>query len=142
LRRPCRNGRTNIRCEKKARDEADYIALWEAIMRHGVVMCWRGRPGPYLYPGDGRRYWDLTPKLHAKLEHSRAHQPLPVEEVERLRGPGLVSDWNPAAKPKLTYTKRFTRVFQSMLGAHGYQQLAHEERDAGDLREEGRCDPG
>jgi hypothetical protein len=80
---------------KRARDEADYIALWEAIMADGVWMNWRGRPGPYLYPGDGWRYWDLTPKKNAKLEHSRHINRCKVEEVERLRSLGLVSDYIP-----------------------------------------------
>lgn len=114
---------------RKATDEADYIALWEAIMRDGVVMVWRGSPGPYLYPGDGWRYWDMRPKLGAKLEWSRHINRCKVEEVERLRGLGLVADWDPAKKPvkpvlpkpQLTYTRRFTRVFSSMLGAHGYE---------------------
>jgi hypothetical protein len=108
---------------RKARDEADYVALWHAIMTDGIIMCWRGRPGLYLYPGDGWRYWDLTPKLHAKLEHSRHINRCKVEEVERLRGLGLVTDWHPEVMPKpaLTYTRRFARVFQTMLAPQGYE---------------------
>ena len=78
---------------RRAQDEADYIALFEAIQEHGVVERWKGRPGRYLYPGDGWRYWDLTAKMHAKLIHSRHINRNRIEEAEKLRAAGLIADY-------------------------------------------------
>jgi hypothetical protein len=78
---------------KKARDEADYIALFEAIQKHGVIERWKGRPGPYLYPGDGWRYWDLTAKMNAQLWRSRHINRNRIEEVQKLRAVGLITDF-------------------------------------------------
>jgi predicted TIM-barrel fold metal-dependent hydrolase len=79
----------------RARDEADYVLLWQAIQEFGGISNWRGRPGPYLYPGDGWRYWDLTPKMNAKIERSshinRAH----LVHVKKLVEEGLVGEWKP-----------------------------------------------
>jgi len=36
--------------------EAAYVALFNAIMEHGVCERWAGRDKRYLYPGDGWRY--------------------------------------------------------------------------------------
>jgi hypothetical protein len=39
----------------KAPDDADYVGLYEAIMRDGVIHWWRRQHARYLYPGDGWR---------------------------------------------------------------------------------------
>lgn len=77
---------------RKARDLADYVLLFEAIHEHGVRERWRGRADPYLYPGDGWRYWPA--RRHTELVEGRR---LPthinrnrVEDAERLREAGLI----------------------------------------------------
>jgi hypothetical protein len=47
---------------RKAKNDADYVALYEAIMHDGTIEWWRRRPARYLYPGDGWRYWSMSPK--------------------------------------------------------------------------------
>jgi hypothetical protein len=47
---------------RKAADDADYVALYEAIMSQGVIEWWRRKPARYLYPGDGYRYWSMSSK--------------------------------------------------------------------------------
>lgn len=51
------------------RNDGDYIALYDCIMRDGVIAFWRGcegkikkpRPARYLCPGDGWWYWSMSP---------------------------------------------------------------------------------
>jgi hypothetical protein len=38
-------------------NEADYVALYRAIERHGQFETWRGRRYKYWYAGDGYKYW-------------------------------------------------------------------------------------
>jgi hypothetical protein len=45
-----------------AANDADYVALYHAIMQDGEVEQWRRKPGRYLYPGDGWRYWSMSSK--------------------------------------------------------------------------------
>jgi hypothetical protein len=47
---------------RKAAVDADYVALYEAIMERGVIQWWRNRPARYLMPGDGLRYWSMSSK--------------------------------------------------------------------------------
>lgn len=82
------------------REEADYWALHAAIAEHGVIERWhgrrvcgagpiergRGRPGLYLYPGDGWRYWYMSPAPTSRIINRNR-----VEEAERLRRAGLIS---------------------------------------------------
>jgi hypothetical protein len=44
-------------------NEAAYVALFRAIMEHGVYEHWAGRHKRYLYPGDGWKYWAMTTEL-------------------------------------------------------------------------------
>jgi len=44
-------------------NEAAYVALFNAIMEHGVYRHWAGRRHRYLYPGDGWKYWVMTTEL-------------------------------------------------------------------------------
>ena len=64
---------------RKAWDEADYVALWNAIMTDGVVMGWRYgtryTPCRYLYPGDGWRYWSMSARRSIDNE---GHHPLEI----------------------------------------------------------------
>jgi len=49
--------------------DADYVALYDSIMREGIIAFWRGcegkikkpRPARYLCPGDGWWYWSMSP---------------------------------------------------------------------------------
>lgn len=59
---------------RKAAHDADYVALYDVIMRDGVIGFWRGRegkikncrPARYLCPGDGYWYWSMSPKRTVK----------------------------------------------------------------------------
>ena len=84
----------------EADDEADYVALHNAIGADGVIEYWygrralggkpiergRGRPMRYLYPGDGWRYWYMS-----GLTRSRIINRNRVEDAERLRQVGLLT---------------------------------------------------
>jgi hypothetical protein len=41
-------------------NEADYLALFEAIQAHGQRSRYGKRWYRYLHPGDGYRYWAMT----------------------------------------------------------------------------------
>ena len=43
----------------KGGTEEDYRTLWDVIHTTGVRGSYNGRPGRYLYPGDGRKYWHM-----------------------------------------------------------------------------------
>jgi hypothetical protein len=80
---------------RKAPSDADFVALFEAIMRDRAIEYWKGnngrfRPGRYLYPGDGWRYWPMTAKLAPRIEFSRHVNRNRVEEAQRLRELGLI----------------------------------------------------
>lgn len=77
---------------REAADDADYVLLFEAIQSQGVVERWRGRRGRYLYPGDGWRYWPMTAKMNSRLEYSRHINRNRIEEAQRLRAIGLITD--------------------------------------------------
>jgi len=63
-------------------NEAAYVALFNAIMEHGVCERWAGRYKRYLYPGDGRKYWAMT----TELQDSRVINRMKIEDdLERLR---------------------------------------------------------
>jgi hypothetical protein len=63
-------------------NEVAYVALFGAIMEYGVYENWAGRRKRYLYPGDGRKYWTMTTKLH----ESRVINRMKIEDdLERLR---------------------------------------------------------
>jgi hypothetical protein len=86
--------------KQEAADEADYVALHDAIRTHGIIERWhggwvqgskpltpgRGKPMRYLYPGDGWRYWYMS-----ELPGSRIINRNRVEDAERLRQEGLIS---------------------------------------------------
>jgi hypothetical protein len=83
-----------------AADEADYIALHNAIRENGVIERWHGRrvlgskpiergpgrPMRYLYPGDGWRYWYMSAIWRSKIINRNR-----VEDAARLREEGLIS---------------------------------------------------
>ncbi len=86
---------------EEARDEADYWVLHQVIARHGMIERWhggkvyggasiirrgRGRPGLYLYPGDGWRYWYMSRSPISRIINRNR-----IEEAERLRRAGLIS---------------------------------------------------
>jgi hypothetical protein len=82
---------------RKAQDDADYVALYEAIMAHGVLERWRGKKARYLYPGDGWRYWSMSARRSNKegrhpLEISRHINRHRLEETAKLRAAGLITD--------------------------------------------------
>jgi len=53
-------------------NEAAYVALFNAIMEHGVYGHWAGRRYLYLYPGDGWKYWAMTTELQESRVINRA----------------------------------------------------------------------
>jgi hypothetical protein len=55
-----------------ASNDADYVALYETIMRDGVIHWWRRQHARYLYPGDGWCYWSMS----AKRSDADARHPL------------------------------------------------------------------
>jgi len=66
-------------------NEAAYVALFDAIMEHGVYGHWAGRRHRYLYPGDGWKYWAMT----TELQESRVINRAKIEDhPERLRQEG------------------------------------------------------
>jgi hypothetical protein len=66
-------------------NEAAYVALFNAIMEHGVYGRWAGRRHRYLYPGDGWKYWAMT----TELQESRVINRAKIEDdLERLRQEG------------------------------------------------------
>jgi hypothetical protein len=88
---------------RRARDDADYVALFEAIMNDGIVRFWRGtqkrgKPGRYLEPGDGWVYWSMSawrstgPEGRHPLEVSRHINRCTLAEQDRLRAAGLAYD--------------------------------------------------
>jgi len=69
-------------------NEAAYVALFNAIMEHGVYERWAGRHKRYLYPGDGWKYWAMT----VELQESRIINRMRIEDdLERLRREGQSS---------------------------------------------------
>ena len=54
----------------RTENDADYVALYDAIMHNGIIAFWHGRdakfknsrPARYLQPGDGWWYWSMSPK--------------------------------------------------------------------------------
>ena len=66
-------------------NEAAYVALFTAIMEHGVYERWAGRYKRYLHPGDGWKYWAMT----TELRESRVINRMKIEDdLERLRREG------------------------------------------------------
>ena len=65
----------------KAEDDADYVAIYDCIMRDGVIAFWRGcegkiknpRPARYLCPGDGWWYWSMSPMRTVKPYEEGRH---------------------------------------------------------------------
>jgi hypothetical protein len=67
--------------------EADFVALFETIMRDGVFERWVGRRKRYLHPGDGRKYWAMT----TAVWHSRVlNRMLIADDIDRLRREGQI----------------------------------------------------
>lgn len=86
---------------KRAADDADYVALYEAIMRDGVIEWWRNKHARYLYPGDGWCYWSMSSKRSDEnawhpLIVSRHINRYQIEERNKLIAVGLVSVTKPA----------------------------------------------
>jgi hypothetical protein len=80
----------------RAPNDADYVALYEAIMRDGVIHWWRRQHARYLYPGDGWCYWSMS----AKRSDANAWHPLwishhinrnRIEERPKLIASGMLS---------------------------------------------------
>jgi hypothetical protein len=66
-------------------NEASFVLLFEAIQRDGVVERWAGRKKKYLHPGDGRKYWSMTPHLPSTWIINRM---LIEDDLDRLRREG------------------------------------------------------
>jgi hypothetical protein len=69
-------------------NEAAYVALFSAIMEHGVYERWAGRAKRYLYPRDGWKYWAMT----TELPKSQVINRMKIEDdLERLRCEGQIA---------------------------------------------------
>ena len=66
-------------------NEAAYVALFRAIIEHGVDDRWAGRRYRYLYPGDGWKYWAMTTELQESRVINRARL---EDDLERSRREG------------------------------------------------------
>jgi hypothetical protein len=91
----------------EAADEADYVALHNAISDNGVIEYWhgtggwrsqplgvraKGKPRRYLYPGDGWRYWHMAKTLDGPPGPSnRIINRNRVADAARVREAGLIS---------------------------------------------------
>src|SRR4051794_19890646 len=83
---------------RKARDDADYVALYNAIMNDGVIEYWRYgnrfKPARYLYLGN-YRYWSMSARRSDKdgrhpLSLPRHINRSTIEAAEPLRQAGLL----------------------------------------------------
>jgi hypothetical protein len=101
---------------KRARDDADYVALYEAIMHDGELEYWGkdGKnfyPARYLYPGDGYCYWSMsawrndTEGRHP-LEISRHINRNTLVETEKLRRNGQFVRYPPPERIRKGYGAR------------------------------------
>ena len=70
-------------------NEAAYVALFSAIMEHGVNERWAGRYKRYLYPGDGWKYWAMTTQLGESQVINRMKI---KDDLERLRQEGQIEE--------------------------------------------------
>jgi hypothetical protein len=67
--------------------EDDYVALFNAIMSHGIFEAYQGRKKRYLYLGDEFKYWAMTTALF----HSRVINRMRIaDDLERLRQEGQI----------------------------------------------------
>jgi len=66
-------------------NEKDYVALFNAIMKVGVVQKWRGKPYRYWYRGDGYKYW-ATSALGQSLVINRAEVDAPTSKIDEESG--------------------------------------------------------
>lgn len=92
---------------ERAANDADYVALYEAIMRDGVIEWWCGAPGGrkamparYLNPGDNWIYWSMSARRSDRegrhpLEISHHINRCRIEERQRLIAAGRVSPTRP-----------------------------------------------
>jgi hypothetical protein len=71
-----------VRVRDDPQREADFVALFEAIQRGGQFERWRGRKKKYLHPGDGWKYWSMTPFLPGTWIINRM---LAADDLDRLR---------------------------------------------------------
>ena len=68
-------------------NERDYVALFNAIMKDGVVEKWRGKPYRYWYRGDGYKYWAMTSALGGQsLVINRAEVDAPTSKIDEESG--------------------------------------------------------
>jgi hypothetical protein len=72
---------------RSTENEADYVALFEAIQVDGVYERYGKRRKKYLYPGDGWKYWTMT--THAPSSHI-LNRMLIEHDADRLRREGQV----------------------------------------------------
>ena len=63
-------------------NEVAYVALFTAIMEHGVYEQWAGHYKRYLYPGDGWKYWAMTTEVRESRVINRERI---KDDLERLR---------------------------------------------------------
>jgi hypothetical protein len=61
--------------------EADYVALYALIESSDVFEVYNRRRAPYLFPGDGRKYWHMGP-LYQSVVNNRM---LIEDDLPRLR---------------------------------------------------------
>jgi hypothetical protein len=99
---------------RRARDDADYVALYFAVMYDGRLEYWgkdgkKFYPARYLEPGDGWRYWSMSGwrsdyEGRHPLEVSRHINRGRLEESDKLRAAGLL-----LLEPPPTLSPRYRR---------------------------------
>jgi hypothetical protein len=67
-------------------NEADYVSLFHAIQREGVLERWGRRKYRYWYPGDGFQYWAMTTDLAQSRIINRAKVSNDDAELSKLDG--------------------------------------------------------
>jgi hypothetical protein len=84
---------------RKAQNDADYVALYEAIMQRGVLEVWvpHRKIARTLYPGDGWRYWSMSAwrsdaEGRHSLETSRHINRATLENTNKLWAAGLIAE--------------------------------------------------
>jgi hypothetical protein len=72
---------------RKPWNEAEYIALFNAIEKYGVWEIWKTVKRQYWYRGDGWKYWAMTRKLAESkvINRQRVEEPVTSKPIKPPR---------------------------------------------------------
>jgi hypothetical protein len=71
--------------KRSVENEKDYVALFNTILKVGVVQKWRGHRYRYWYRGDGYKYWTMTTDLRQSIVINRARVDEPASQVDEVQ---------------------------------------------------------